>query len=163
MIKFPPHKPPKITLGVMLDCVKSCHYHMHELMHICKNLDWDTSISVVNTIIVISIDYCNALLYWVPEITQGTPASPNYWVIFIGFWSVPSLRKLLSVKDFSHKLHSNWAISLFRPYIKGFGVCPHANHAPKLWTHLYMLCMISHCFSQGPEDSLLQPITKSPP
>ena len=47
--------------------IKSCNYPMREFKSIRKHLDQDTAISVANAIVGSHIDYCNSLLFVVPN------------------------------------------------------------------------------------------------
>ena len=41
-----------------------------------------------------------------------------------------------SLWDLPHSLCSTWAISLFRPFARGFGTRAYANYSPKVWNVL---------------------------
>ena len=59
-------------------------------------------------------------------------------------------REIFSNRDVSHNLSSKLAISLFRPYTKGFDSHAYVDYAPKLWNALPKLCRVGPCLSQRP-------------
>ena len=48
--------------------VKNCFYHMRDLRRIRKHLDIDTATALANALVSSRIDYCNSLLYSLPNI-----------------------------------------------------------------------------------------------
>ena len=54
----------------------------------------------------------------------------------VKFQQPPSLRNLLEIRDIPHGLRSTRAISLFRPFARGFGTWAYANYASKVWNVL---------------------------
>jgi len=79
-------------LGVMLDCelsmkqhvtkvASSCFYHLHRLKQIRRLVGQDVTAQLVSAFILSRLDYCNAVLAWLPRATLDT-ASPERSSLF---------------------------------------------------------------------------------